>query len=203
MAFEFSVDDNGLSVNLASASSVAGKKLIENMRLLGQEYVRDIRDNRLSGQMLTVRTGQGRRSIFYRLEASDVSQGVELVIGADLSVAKYMRAQALGATITPKRGRFLAIPIGAAKTAKGVARFSAHMLMQNPGAAGYDGSFIRKSIIFGVKNRGIVPLFVLKPSVTLPSRDYMQASKEALEGRTHELLEDVAKATVQTIVEKK
>jgi hypothetical protein len=208
MDVTYRIDENGLAANLASAPHVTGQKLLANMRTLGEEFERYIKGELLSGQILEPRTGMGRRSIFYRLEVNSSTQDVELLVGADLGKAKYMRAQALGATITPKKGRYLAIPLEAARTAKGVARFSARELFDHPESFGYVDAFVHKSIIFGVKSRKrsksgvgeVVPLFVLKSRVVLPSRNYLVAARQGLERRVRELVDDVANATVQAVV---
>jgi len=49
------------------------------------------------------------------------------------------------------------------------------------GSAGYDGGFIRKSkkgnlILFGKTGKSIIPLFVLKRSVTIPARRYLSVT---------------------------
>lgn len=81
-----------------------------------------------------------------------------------------------GGEILPKTKQFLAIPIGQALTASGVARFTAQQLKD--GMAGYEGSVILDGVIFGINgNRRaenqLTPLFVLKSKVDIPAFEYM------------------------------
>lgn len=71
-----------------------------------------------------VRSGTLRRSIAGTVDA--MPDGLRLVLsaggrtgGADV---RYAATQEFGGTIRPRNGRWLAIPVGAAKTASGVAR---------------------------------------------------------------------------------
>ena len=126
------------------------------------------------GGILEPRTGNLRRSLFTRIDESDGQ--VIGTIGFDLSLAPYGRIQELGGTISAKNAANLTIPIGEALTAKGVARFTARDLIANPQQFGFDGTFVAKGVLFGTigrltGQREIVPLFVLKPSVTLPPRE--------------------------------
>jgi len=119
----------------------------------------------VSGRLLNVRTGQGRRSISWRIERSAL--GNALLVGADLSLAPYMRIQDMGGLIVPKRSAHLTIPVGEAVTARGVARFTARELISSPGSFGFQGTFVHREIIFGRRKAEITPLFVLKKSVRI------------------------------------
>lgn len=88
----------------------------------------------------------------------------------------YGLAQERGATIVPKRVRFLTIPLDAAKTAVGVERFSARQML----SAGYTGSFVRNGVLFGKRGEEAVPLFALRRSVTLPPRPFMGPALETM-----------------------
>jgi hypothetical protein len=119
--------------------------------------------------ILEPRTGNLRRSLYQKIEQS--SDTITGRVGFDMAIAPYARIQELGGVVTAKRAANLTIPIGEALTAKGVARFSARQLISNPFAFGYKGTFVAKGILFGsVEGGGILPLFVLKPSVVLPAR---------------------------------
>lgn len=196
--------DHELDVALQTAPGMGGRRLVSNFRLLGQKFQRLIVGDLLTGAVLNRRTGAGQRATFYRVEENDET-GVSLTVGSDLGKAPYMRAQALGATITPKRGRFLAIPLAAARTGNGVARFSAGDLQRDPEALGYDGSFVRRGpsgspIVFGVIGKKFVPLFVLKTSVTLPARNYLLVAQTFLGQDIRDAVDDVAEIIVQTVV---
>lgn len=222
---EIQVDDKGIIMRLDQAPQVSGKALRNAFRRIGQKYETTIKGEFLSGQLLTPRTGTGRRSIFHRIE-TDATGGetgdIVAVVGADLGTARYMRLQALGGIIRPKRGQYLAIPIGEAKTGNGVPRFSARDLISDPGAYGYDSTFIAKNIIFGVKGRfrrgtvegqrvsvrqgsvgTAIPLFVLRTSVTIPARNYLIAATERLKPFVREEADKIGETVVRFIVTEK
>jgi hypothetical protein len=92
---------------------------------------------------------------------------------------KYAWAQEEGGVIKAKNARFLAIPLDAAKTAAGVARFGPRQIE----SAGYTGSFVKGGILYGKQGDRIVPLFVFKRSVTLPKRAFMKPALAAMQPR--------------------
>ena len=164
------------------------------MRKIGVMMERYIKTQKLSGQALQARTGNLRRSIFYRVGTTQDDAFV--VVGADLEKAKYARVQELGGVIRPKRSANLAIPIGEARTRNGVARFTARDLIGNPGAFGYTGTFVRNRIIFGKKGQRIYPLFVLKPQVEIKAVGYLSGSVAEKRGEMVDLLTAELKAEI-------
>lgn len=68
------------------------------------------------------RTGHLRRSIAGVAETGTSSVAITLTAGKG-STETYASAQEYGALIRPKRGRFLAMPVGPALTGAGVARY--------------------------------------------------------------------------------
>lgn len=171
---EITIDTAGVDRMLGGVSPRLSGLIVSTLQRVGLTLEGYIRREQLSGQKLQVRTGMGRRSIFHRV-VTEAPNGATLVVGSDLTQARYMRAQEKGATITPKNSRFLTIPLDAAKTARrGVAKFTARELFDNPAAFGYRSAFIAKGVIFGSKAKGaIVPLFALKRSVTLKPVGYL------------------------------
>ena len=88
----------------------------------------------------------------------------------------YAKIQETGGTIKPKSAKMLAIPLPAAMTSDGVS------MLRSP--RDWPNTFVRKSkagnlIIFMKLGDRIVPLYLLKPSVTIPARLGMQATLEA------------------------
>ena len=160
--------ESALSATLERVPKGIGRALVEGMVQVGLGLRAHLTDDHLSGQDLQVRTGTGRRSAFYRVETGG-DQDVAVVVGNDLRKARYMRAQEKGATITPRSAASLTIPIGNAKTAKGVARFSARDVIASPGSFGYVGTFVRDGILFGTtgKKERPAPLFILAKRVNL------------------------------------
>ena len=117
---------------------------------------------------LHVRTGALESSI----QALPITETEHEIIGKVVAgqKLKYARAQEFGAVIRPKHARYLAIPLAAAKTAAGVARFAP----RQAAAAGYDSTFVSKGVIFGRQGDQAIPLFVLKRSVRIPARPFMR-----------------------------
>jgi hypothetical protein len=81
---------------------------------------------------------------------------------------KYSRIQEYGGTITAK-GKMLSIPLAAALYPTGIARWP------GPTQTSYAKTFVKKSkagalIIWGVKGKDIIPLYVLKNRVEIPAR---------------------------------
>jgi hypothetical protein len=157
---------------MAEAPRLLQPFLLDGMKRVGLGLEAHVKSNQLGGQILKARTGTLRRAVFSRAEA--VGEGdAQAVVGVDLGKAPYGRVQEMGGTITPRGGSALAIPIGEARTAKGVGRFTARDLLQRPQSFGYTGAFIAKNVIFGRRQHDVVPLFVLKPSVTLRPTGYL------------------------------
>ena len=149
---------------------------------------RYIQEEKLSGQRLAVRTGALRRSI----TATSPIKGPNGITGsvgpADDTVAKYAAIQEFGGTIRPKKSKYLAIPLPAARTASGaimgkynvrdlrtldltVIRSKAGNLLLVQRAKG------------GGKKASIVPLFVLKREVHITGKHYMRDAAQWMRPR--------------------
>ena len=145
---------------------------LDGMRRVGLGLQRHLNGNILSGQLLKVRTGNLRRATFSRVE--DTRGSVSAVLGIDSRKAPYGRIHEKGGTIRPKRARHLTIPLPAALTGVGVARFTARQVITNPGSFGYTGTFVAKNVIFGKRGSdAIEPLFALKSQVTIKPVGYL------------------------------
>lgn len=148
--------------------------LVKGVVLSQNDLVNAIKKN-LSGTVLHARTGNLRNS-FVAGPIMVSESGVEGSVGSN---SEYAAIHEHGGEITPKNGTMLTIPLSAALTPSGVARFSARTLMTNP--APYRKTFIKHDIIFGVRARGdIEPLFALRTSVTLSARPYVEPAVAAV-----------------------
>ncbi len=120
-----------------------------------------VQENYLTGQSLKTRSGLLKKAV-----QGWVISDFEGVVGVAEGQAVSKYAWLLGdeeKTITPKKGKFLAIPIGENLTGAGVARFSSPRQVE-------DGFFVKSKgrLFFGRKQgkRGkFRPLFVLVKSV--------------------------------------
>lgn len=166
--------DKALAAKFDQVPKNLGRAIVPGLVKVGLGLRAHLAQNELSGQALKVRTGQGRRSAFYRVEAGN-DRDVQVVVGVDLRKAKYMRAQDKGAEITPKRAANLTIPVGPAQTAKGVARFTAREVIASPGSFGYIGTFVKNRVLFGTKgkNERPVALFILAKKVRLKAVGFL------------------------------
>jgi hypothetical protein len=184
MSFEVTTGATGPAVmaRFENASDVIYRNVLQTMRGIGQRLTAGVMQ-KLRGDVLGYRTGNLGRSIGYVVEANETDRSITTRVTQDSSKAIYGRIQDKGGEIRPVNGSMLTIPLEAAKTGNGVARFTAKQVRDNPADFGYKSTFVAKGVIFGVKpgkaikgQRGVnyVPLFALKPMVRLPARPYMQ-----------------------------
>lgn len=167
-----------ISVQYRNAPKLIAKNIVQIFRVIGAGMVSYIGREKLSGQVLGVRTGNLRRALYYRVFADANGLDAGVYIGADVKKAPQARVQEFGGTITAKNGKNLAIPLGPALTGKGVARMSAREFIANPESLGFVRTFVNpaKTAILGVTKSGEVQaVFALKASVTLPERSYLRA----------------------------
>jgi len=155
----------------------------------------------LTGSILQRRSGHLRASIGSIVQTEN---GLPIArIGSGVRQGNrlpYADIQETGGTVYPKTREYLTIPLKAAKTAAGVTRFSAQAV--RAGATNYKASFIRKGIIFGVINKGrsskesIVPLFVLKRSVTIKPSRYLTITRNETE---QDAMKEMVKAAQEAV----
>ena len=178
----------------AAAQSAA----VKAMHRVALRLHKVVHDQKLSGQLLGVRTGTTRRALFERVYIS--GEDIYAVVGVDVTKAPGARANEFGATIRPTNGQFLTIPIGNALTATKVAKFDARTLWLNPGSVGYVGSFVAKHVIFGKKADGSIdPLFALKRQVTLRRVGYLASARDEMASWLPEETDAIVDATVQVL----
>lgn len=181
MAVSVKTNAGEVAVDYGTASKLVAANAFQRLRSIGATLVRAIAKDKLSaggaagtGQGLVRRTGNLTRALFYKLRL----QGTEMVltVGADGKKAAYAAIQEEGGTVRPVRSENLAIPLDAARTARGVARMSAREFIANPQALGFDGTFVNpmKTAIMGVKGETIQPVFALKKEVRIPARHYIR-----------------------------
>lgn len=131
-----------------------------------------IRAQKLSGQSLRVRSGRLRSSITHRI----AKENNDLVARVGTNVI-YAKIHEYGGTIKPKHAQHLTIPLDAAMTPSGVARYKARDLISQPSIGGFKRTFFRNKVLFGVKHNGrVVPVFALKKSVTIKEKRFMRDS---------------------------
>ena len=123
-----------------------------------------------SGDRLQRRSGAGLKSI---LESIRVRGTASLSTMEGQISTGTMTIHETGGVITAKSGRYLTIPLPAALDSRGVPL--------RPSARDWDNTFVQRSrkgnlIIFQKRSQGIVPLYVLKSSVTIKPRLGMESA---------------------------
>lgn len=153
----------------------------------------------LAGSRLRVRSGRLRSSIRGDVIAEGEGRlSVRLSAGLEREL-EYARAQEEGATITPRRGRYLAIPLPGALTPAGVLRSR----FVRPGGLRAVASLFavrrpgRRTLLAEAKGDGILPMFVLHEGpVRIRGRHFLRDGLEAARRQ----LPDAVRDAVETVV---
>lgn len=132
-------------------------------------------------RVLKKRSGALARSI--NAKARVTAEGSHEVVARSEHISSSTHEH--GAVIRPKRAKMLAIPLAAAKTAGGVARYSTPRSVP--------GLFVLKSkagnlLLVKREGGGITPYFVLKHSVTIPRRPFLRPAVVEVSRRVPALL---------------
>lgn len=140
-------------------------------RLLGLALDAEGQAKRNATERPRVRSGALRRSITGRAEIGLDAATLTLTAGEDgTSTGRYASLQEYGGVVRAIRSQYLAIPVGPAKTAAGVARYASPRdvpgLFFRPTAAG--GLLLR-----GRKRGPPELLYVLRRQVTIPAARYI------------------------------
>jgi hypothetical protein len=104
------------------------------------------------------------------------------------SPVAYARVQERGGTIRPRRGRYLAVPAGPARTAAGVSRYASPRDVPGLRFVPWRGSGMLVKETGKGKNKSIEPWFFLVRSVTLKPRRYLAAAFVTAEIRLRDAL---------------
>jgi hypothetical protein len=172
---EVTIDTKRLEARIARLPPAVSRQLEEALRLRALPRIEKAAIANVRGGVLDTRTGNLARSFFRRIER--VGEALVGRVGVDRAKAIYGRVQELGGVIRPKRAKHLAIPVGAALTPSGVARFTAREFMENPEAFGFRSAFTNERVtaLMGVRrNKSIEPVFALKDEVTIPAAGYLR-----------------------------
>ncbi|MDO8431774.1 MAG: hypothetical protein Q7S58_05120 [Candidatus Binatus sp.] len=166
------VGGKGIAAKIASFSADMRKEIARDVhaaQILLQRTATRILKQRTAGR------GTGRLRAFI---IEDIVEREHEVTGRVGSPEKYAEIQERGGDIHAKNAANLTIPLEAFMTGRHVARGSAHDLIGTPGKYGYTGTFFKSGILFGTQGKGknekSVPLFLLRPSVNIPGRPYME-----------------------------
>jgi hypothetical protein len=185
---------------LASMTGMGDRVAAATSRGLGRavKFAADhVGENFITGQLLKARSGNLRRAV-QGWKESDFEGVVGVKPGSAVESYKWLLGSETK-TITPTHGRFLAIPIGDAKTGVGVLKSK-----YSGGLRNIAGGFFFKSkagnLLFAVRygktsRSAIHPLFVLKESVTVKGSDALAKGViDAKDGMTQRIEDNIAKA---------
>lgn len=176
MSIELTVSEGDLKELRSRLDALDIKKrdslLLRAFRQASVVVERKLKGN-TTGSILKRRTGhltQSIQTIVYQDKQGVVTARIGSGVRSGRRMA-YSEIHETGGTITPKRVKWLTIPLEAALTASGAPRKAR--------ASDWPNTFVGKSkggslIIFqkqGKKN--LIPLYVLKKSVNIPARRYM------------------------------
>ena len=160
-------------------SMVAGKARTAMNKALaswGRTYWRRLAKERLSGRPgLNRRSGNLSRD--WVVETSGEAEEMSVTVRTQGAANAYAGIQERGGTIKPVNGRYLWIPLAANLMSNGMAHLTPSQAIQQPhfirwdrGPVFFGKSPVKQSKKSFAENFGIVPLFVLKTSVTIPAR---------------------------------
>ena len=108
---EVSSNAAAVAVRYEKAPKLIAKNVVQIFRRIGAglqaAVVRDKLSSRVGQQALGRRTGNLARAIYYKITLDTNAKDVVLVLGADRKKAAYAAAQEYGATIVPRKSKFL------------------------------------------------------------------------------------------------
>lgn len=158
---------DGIERQVKSATQKVGLDILDTLQRvaarLREEHGSPYSGPDPSSTVLKVRSGAGLRSILNSVKLKGAT--LETIEGS-ISTAG-LTVHETGATITPRRSKYLTVPLPAALTSQG--------LPKRARARDWDNTFVQRSrrgnlIIFQRRGASIVPLYILKDRVRLPPR---------------------------------
>ncbi len=140
----------------------------------------------ITNKILNVRTNRLRGSISSRVVQT--KDNIEGIVGSGVRQGDrvpYANIHETGGTIRPKNGRWLTIPLEAAKTKAGDIR--------GISARDFPNTFVKihssdRGTIYQKQGNAVVALFLLRKKVVIPSRRYMSRTLEQIKPKAFEIL---------------
>lgn len=178
MKIKTEVDAKGTLDSLSSGLEQVKRELTLQMFRALTVLETAIKQNIRSKSGLKVRTGALLNSV-----KKDVYEEGGAVVGeVGTEGVPYARIHEFGGTIRPKNAQNLTIPTDVNRRADGTPKMSIQDVFATKKA------FIAKGVVFLKKGAGnIEPMFILKKSVTIPARPYIQP---ALAAKKDKILKD-------------
>ena len=164
MGLELQLDIGGFKKAIEKVPGELYNQSKSAMNRIGDYYIRKLTVEHLSGHgsnSLARRSSALSRSFNKYTDGSTIDD-LALTIYTD---SKYARIHEFGGTIRPRKGKYLAIPLDAAKTGAGVSRMSSP---RNVAGLNYGGRSKAGNII--LRDESGTPMFVLVRQVEIPPR---------------------------------
>ena len=177
MPLRVDLDARRVLRTLGAVPTFVRREITTRFRLLGRTLRDDLRAT------IPKRSGKARRGVGVKMDRARERGDIAVLIYGTLGKAPHLKTLEQGATLKPTRATMLAVPIGRAATKHGQARFRARDLRDNPSAYGYERSFVRGDVVFGVRGRDLEPLFALRRNLVFPRRSYFKKFYRANEAR--------------------
>lgn len=170
---------NAVRIGAAKGVALAAVKLQGNIKNILQQKSSNFAAGGIPsepGEAPAMGTGKLVRSIKAIPSSQSTVDKPAWRVGSNLI---YSRIQELGGTITAKKGKYLAVPIGldgrrAARNSNGNLRSLNLVLIRVKGKALLWGPVGGGARQIGIKGKTLIPLFVLKHSVKMPARPYFR-----------------------------
>jgi len=178
----------GLTDDLAKLGNGGMRKIIKKVLVAGALSAEARAKKNVTGSIggISARTGRLRASIAAGVREKPGSADLFLRAGGNSkggAQVRYARIHEYGGTVTPKKGKFLTIPVGPALTAAGVSRYAtARDVPDLVFAQTLRGQFVlgkNKGKRGGTKGKeGFEVWYLLRTSVTIPKRPYLLPALE-------------------------
>jgi hypothetical protein len=155
-----------LSARLAKLQATLPRQIAQALAL--SALVAEAEGKKNATTLLKVHSGRLRNSIRTEVHDDGTAHQMALRAGGERDVV-YARIQELGGTITPRNGKFLAIPLAPALTGAGVSRYKSPRDV--PGLS-FRGNANRGALV----DKAGVPWYALVKSVTIRPKFYLKAA---------------------------
>lgn len=148
-------------------------------------------------QLQAIKGGRGglARSFRERL----VSRKGDEISAESYSNLIYAKIQNDGGTITPKSGKYLAVPLKSANVPPG--KWPRHFPKEGPGALHFIPRRGNSPLLAKLRRDGsILPVFSLRTSVTLRAKHYLEEAAKRVEPEIEQILMDALDEALKPVV---
>lgn len=172
-----------------------------SLTTLGKRGQRLVKEGYLSGERLMVRSGRLRASVVTAQETAGTTERLYLRAGGGSADVRYAALQEYGGVVTPKNGKYLAIPLSPAKTRAGVARYASPrdvaglFFFTAKSGKHYLGMRSGKG-----KRAKVKAWFALVPSVTIRPKRYMRDAMDQMVAAADTVIGEAVETALARVV---